>query len=100
MSSYAMAGSRVPGRSLSRRRRPGSLASMAETALHAHLAARGAVHADDRGVVLPRHFGDVEAEYGALRKGAGIVDLGFRTLVHATGADRVSFLQGMLTNDV
>src|SRR5262245_40592008 len=100
MSSYAMAGSRVPGPSLSRRRRPGSLPSMAETALHAHLAARGAVHADDRGVVLPRHFGDAAAEYRALRDGTAIVDLGFRALLRATGADRVSFLQGMLTNDI
>src|SRR5262245_5798304 len=73
---------------------------MIETALHAHLAARGAVHADDRGVVLPRHFGDPEAEYRALREGVAIYDLGFRTLVRATGPDRVSFLQGMLTNDV
>ncbi|HXJ36305.1 MAG TPA: glycine cleavage T C-terminal barrel domain-containing protein [Candidatus Eisenbacteria bacterium] len=73
---------------------------MAETALHAHLAARGAVHADDRGVVLPRHFGDPEGEYAALRRGAAAVDVGFRTVVRATGPDRATFLQGMLTNDV
>jgi folate-binding protein YgfZ len=73
---------------------------MVETALHAHLAARGAVHADDRGVVLPRSFGDAAGEYRALRDGAGVVDLGFRTVVRATGIDRVGFLQGMLTNDV
>ena len=73
---------------------------MAETALHAHLAARGAVHADDRGVVLPRHFGDAEGEYQTLRTGAAVVDLGFRTIVRATGPDRVTFLQGMLTNDL
>jgi len=74
---------------------------MIETALHTHLAAHGAVHADDRGVALPRHFGDADAEYRALREGvATIYDLGFRTLVRATGTDRVSFLQGMLTNDV
>jgi folate-binding protein YgfZ len=73
---------------------------MIETALHAHLASRGAVHADDRGVVLPRHFGDAEGEYRALREEAAVADLGFRTIVRATGADRVSFLQGMLTNDV
>jgi folate-binding protein YgfZ len=73
---------------------------MSETPLHAHLAARGAVHADDRGVVLPRDFGDAAAEYRALRAGAVVVDLGFRTLVDAVGPDAVSFLQGMLTNDV
>src|SRR5689334_12937698 len=74
---------------------------MAETALHAHLAARGAVHADDRGVVLPRRFGpDAAAEYAAVREASALADLGFRTVVVARGADRVGFLQGMLTNDV
>ncbi|MFN8543985.1 MAG: glycine cleavage T C-terminal barrel domain-containing protein [Candidatus Binatia bacterium] len=73
---------------------------MVESALHAYLAARGAVHAEDRGVVLPRHFGDAATEYRALRDAVVLVDLGHRTLVRATGADRVAFLQGMLTNDV
>ncbi len=73
---------------------------MTETALHAHLAARGAVHGDDRGVSLPRHFGDPEGEYAALTRGAALVDLGFRTLVRAVGPDRAPFLQGMLSNDV
>ena len=74
---------------------------MIHTALHAHLAALGATHGDDRGVWLPRRFGDdVAGEYAALRGAAALVDLGFRTVVCATGPDRVSFLQGMLTNDV
>ena len=73
---------------------------MTETALHAHLAARGAIHAVDRGVVLPRHFGDPEAEYVALTRGTAVLDLGFRTPVRATGPDRATFLQGMLTNDI
>src|SRR5579884_1687061 len=73
---------------------------MVDTALHRHLAAYGAVFADDRGVALPRHFGDPAAEYAALREQAALLDLGFRTLVRAVGADRVAFLQGMLTADV
>jgi len=73
---------------------------MRQTALHVHLAARGAVHTEDRGVVLPRHFGDPEAEYAALTRGTAVLDLGFRTTVRATGPDRATFLQGMLTNDV
>src|SRR5438876_373346 len=60
---------------------------MRETALHAHLAARGATHAADREVVLPRRFGDAGAEYAALRHAAALVDLGFRTIVRATGPD-------------
>jgi folate-binding protein YgfZ len=74
---------------------------MIETALHQHVAARGAVQADDRGIFLPRRFGaDAAGEYAALREGVALIDLGFRTIVRATGDDRVSFLQGMLTNDV
>src|SRR5438132_885699 len=64
------------------------------------LVARAATHADDRGVLLPRQFGDAAGEYRALREGAALVDLGFRTVLHARGADRVTFLQGMLSNDV
>jgi len=71
-----------------------------KTALHAHLAARGARHRDDRGIELPVGFGDPAAEYAALVGGIGVVDLGFRALVVASGPDRVDFLQGMLTNDV
>jgi folate-binding protein YgfZ len=73
---------------------------MRETALHAHLVSHGAVHADDRGLALPRRFGDPEAEYRALTQGAAVIDLGYRTLVRAVGSDRATFLQGMLTNDV
>lgn len=74
---------------------------MRETVLHAHLARRGAVHEADRGVLLPACFGEEPAaEYAALRAGAALVDLGFRTVIRATGEDRVGFLQGMLTNDV
>jgi len=58
------------------------------------------VYADDRGVELPVHFGDPRREYAGLTAGAAVLDLGFRTLVRATGPDRTSFLQGMLTCDV
>ncbi|HYV58059.1 MAG TPA: glycine cleavage T C-terminal barrel domain-containing protein [Candidatus Nitrosopolaris sp.] len=65
------------------------------------MASRGALERDDRGLALPWRFGpDVEGEYAALRDGAALVDLGFRTLVRVTGEDRAAFLQGMLTNDV
>ncbi len=73
---------------------------MFETALHRHLAARGAVHAEDRGIMLPGRFGEPAGEYAAVRGAAAVLDLGFRTIVRAVGTDRVVFLQGMLTNDV
>ena len=49
---------------------------------------------------IPRSFGDPVAEYRALRAAAGLLDLTFRVRVRVTGADRVQFLQNMLTNDL
>ncbi len=73
---------------------------MADVTLSAHLAATAAVVADDRGVAVVRRFGDPAPEYAALTAGAAVLDLSHRTLVRATGPDRATFLQGMLTNDV
>ena len=36
----------------------------------------------------------------AVRENAGLIDLSFRAQVRMTGEDRVSFLQGMISNDV
>jgi len=55
--------------------------------------------ADQDGWSLPLHFGDAAAEYGAVRAAAGIFDLSDRALLAFEGADRVSFLQGMISND-
>lgn len=51
-------------------------------------------------VERPEHFGEVAAEYRALRAHAAVYALPDRVLVRAAGADRIAFLQGMLTNDV
>jgi len=45
-------------------------------------------------------FGDALAEHAALRQTAGVVDLSFRSRLCLTGADRVRFLHGQITNDV
>ncbi len=45
-------------------------------------------------------YGNVRAEYDALRKTVGILDLGFRGRVCVVGADRVRFLNGQITNNV
>jgi folate-binding protein YgfZ len=52
------------------------------------------------GVRLPEHFGDPAAEYRALREAAGLLDRTTAGLLRLTGADRVRFLNGMITNDV
>jgi folate-binding protein YgfZ len=64
------------------------------------LRARGAVLQEFRGVTVPAHFGDVGREWRAASEGAGVFAAEFRTAIAATGEDRASFLQGMLSNDV
>jgi folate-binding protein YgfZ len=45
-------------------------------------------------------YGDALAEHGALGESAGLLDLSFRSRLCLTGADRVRFLHGQITNDV
>lgn len=45
-------------------------------------------------------YGDRLAEYQALRESVGVLDLSFRSRVCLTGADRMRFLHGQVTNDV
>jgi glycine cleavage system T protein len=48
---------------------------------------------------LPRHFGDLHAEYQALRHGVGLCDVSYRGLVRVTGRERQRFLHAMVSND-
>lgn len=43
-------------------------------------------------------FGQPEAEYAAIRKGAGLMDLPQRGILEVSGKDRLSFLNNLLTN--
>src|SRR5262249_58377516 len=61
---------------------------------------RGARLVDEDGWLLPANFGSVEDEYQAVRAAAGFFDLCNYVVVRLTGPDRVSFLQGMVSNDV
>jgi folate-binding protein YgfZ len=45
-------------------------------------------------------YGDWRAEHAALGESAGVIDLSFRGRICLTGADRVRFLHGQITNDV
>lgn len=62
--------------------------------------ANGAEFGEEDGWLLPRRFGEPLEEYQAVRSGLGLMDLSHRTLLRFTGADRLSFLQGMVSNDV
>jgi glycine cleavage system T protein len=60
----------------------------------------GATFIEQNGWNLPAHFGDVAGEYRAVRSAAGLIDFAHRGLLQFTGPDRLSFLQGMLSNDM
>jgi len=60
----------------------------------------GAIFSERAGWAMPDHFGDPGAEYHAVRSRAGLIDRSNRGLLQFTGPDRLSFLQGMLSNDL
>jgi folate-binding protein YgfZ len=60
----------------------------------------GAQFVERDGWLLPHHFSNSAAEYAAVCSAVGFIDLSHRGLLQLTGADRVSFLQGMVSNDV
>jgi folate-binding protein YgfZ len=52
------------------------------------------------GAEIVSNYGDTPAEHTALRATAGVLDLGFRSRICLTGADRARFLHGQVTNDI
>jgi folate-binding protein YgfZ len=74
---------------------------MGPTALQVHNEAFGVVHAVEyRGATTAANFGDPQAEWAEMHTGCGVYDLGFRAKISLTGADRVRWLNGMVTNNV
>jgi glycine cleavage system T protein len=73
---------------------------MKETPLAELHRARGARMMEYHGWEIPGEFGSAMQEYAALQEGAGLVDLSFRGAFRVTGADRRSWLQGLVTQDV
>jgi glycine cleavage system T protein len=69
--------------------------------LHGDLAAAGARFGPYGDCEVAATFGDdIAGEYQAVRTAAGLIDVSYRCKVRVTGGDRVTFLQGMLSNDV
>jgi folate-binding protein YgfZ len=64
------------------------------------LGADASASVDVDGWTIAADYGDPAREYTALRDHAALTDLAFRHRIRATGDDRVTFLQGMLSNDV
>jgi len=71
-----------------------------QTPLHDVTARAGAHFGEDAGWQVPARFGDVAAEYEAVRDGAGLFDVSHRGKVELTGKEAAFFLHNLCTNDI
>jgi len=73
---------------------------MGLTALQEHGRGLSASVGEYRGATTAARFTDPQAEFAALRVACGVYDLGYRGKILLTGADRVRWLNGMVTNNI
>jgi folate-binding protein YgfZ len=73
---------------------------MPKTPLYETFAAQGASFSEYAGAETPARFGEIGAEIAAMRKSAGVFDLGWRAKLLASGDDRVRWFNGMVTNNI
>ncbi len=67
--------------------------------LETHLQADAETQAYDQ-ITIVSTFGIPQAEYAAIRKSAGLMDLPQRGLIELTGKDRHAFLNNLISNEV
>src|SRR6476619_4598535 len=65
--------------------------------LHRQAEAEFQPYAD---VEIVSTFGEPQAEYAAIRKACGMMDLPQRGIIELTGKDRLTFLNNLITNQV
>jgi aminomethyltransferase len=63
-------------------------------------ARHGARFRDEDGWKVPAHYGDPKSEYNAVREGAGLIDLSMRGRILVGGSEAITFLNGLITNDL
>src|SRR5690242_945377 len=73
---------------------------MKQSRLHNHHAKLGATFEEITGWQMPAHYGDITAEYHAVRDAVGLADLSHRGKLRVTGDDRVKWLQSVISNDI
>ena len=73
---------------------------MIELALHDWHLGRNARFTEVNGLEVVESYGDATAEYDAMRRAAGLLDLSCRSRLCLTGTDRKQFLHGQVTNQV
>ncbi len=74
--------------------------SIKKLPLHIVHESLGAVFRVSGDCLVPERYGDIRAEYEAVRNGVGLADLSDRGKLRLGGKEHLKFLQGMLTNDV
>ncbi len=73
---------------------------MTPTPLFQSLAPTGVAGGDYAGAATPRRIAALDREFAALEHGCGLFDLGWRSKLVLTGADRLRWLNGMVTNNI
>lgn len=71
-----------------------------ESLLQAENETRGAKFGEYFGCALPRFYGDPESEYRTARESAALIDTNYHAILTLTGADRVRYLNAMVTNKI
>jgi folate-binding protein YgfZ len=73
---------------------------MNSTPLQQTHRAAGARFAGDGSGALPHDYGDMRAEYEAIRQGVAVIDLSPAGKLTISGKNSVQFINGLVTNDV
>jgi aminomethyltransferase len=71
-----------------------------QSRLHSQHVQLGATFEEVTGWEIPADYGDVEAEYRAVRDSVGLADLSHRGKLRVTGEDRTKWLQSVISNDI
>jgi folate-binding protein YgfZ len=75
-------------------------APLTETPLAAQLGAAASAAVAYQGALTPRVFSTLDLELATLVTNAGVYDLGYKAYLQITGADRLRWLNGMVTNTI
>ncbi|HLW80766.1 MAG TPA: glycine cleavage T C-terminal barrel domain-containing protein [Candidatus Acidoferrales bacterium] len=71
-----------------------------ETPLKAEHQKLGAKFAEYFGCALPANYGDAQSEYKFARESVALIDKNYRAIFSFTGADRVRYLNAVLTGNI
>jgi folate-binding protein YgfZ len=74
--------------------------SASQTPLKSEHEKLGAKFAEYFGCELPGNYGDAQREYKFARESVALIDKNYRALLSFTGADRVRYLNAMLTGNI